>query len=175
MNIYIGVTIGVVIVLLLIYAFVNYRKLGGNFSKGLNADGLEPIIVQLEADADPDPSILLQLAENVATRQNLFHILKSYHKLNLFPDDYNNISSGAESNLVNWIAVEENLLQPPTQISLVEQIKLKEKNNTLTYYVFKFKIDPPHFSADKGWLLGVVGPYSKKSKPFDWPKVVFII
>ncbi len=173
MELYVSVIVGVVMIGLLVYAYYNYRKIGDEaFVKGINADGFEEIIKKLEAKIQLDKQMLLSLAADVATRQNLFHVLKSYHRLDLFPDDFYTIKDGAASNLANWVATEEKLNYPPSDILLVQTVAIQIKGVAGNFHVFKFKIDPPHFAATRGWMLGVVGPYYATNKPFDWPEVV---
>lgn len=47
------------------------------------------------------------------------------------------------------------------------------KDNNAIYHVFRFKINEPHWAAQNGWMLGVVGPYFDDSKPYDFPHATF--
>jgi len=58
-------------------------------------------------------------------------------------------------------------------MKLVKRVTIKYDNNNVYYYVFKFKINEPHWAAKDGWMLGVVGPYFDDSKPYDFPSGTF--
>ncbi|HXL57545.1 MAG TPA: helix-turn-helix domain-containing protein [Chitinophagaceae bacterium] len=61
----------------------------------------------------------------------------------------------------------------PSKIEFVTKEIIQEADTTFTYYVFKFKTDPPHWAAEDGWMIGCVGPYRKFDNPYAWPKGTF--
>jgi hypothetical protein len=58
-------------------------------------------------------------------------------------------------------------------MELVKKVTYKIENENVYYYVFKFRINEPHWAAKDGWMLGVVGPYFDDSKPYDFPGGTF--
>ena len=46
---------------------------------------------------------VLPFAGNILKRQMVFQLLADHNKTNIFPNEYNNLIAGAESNLVNWL------------------------------------------------------------------------
>ena len=83
--------------------------------------------------------------------------------------EYLTHEKGAESALVNWLEFPTELGIPPSEIELLEKISFDE--DALDYYVFKYRTQPPHWAAK--WMMGVSGPYSKESMPYDVPLRVF--
>jgi hypothetical protein len=41
------------------------------------------------------------------------------------------------------------------------------------YFVFRFRVKPPHWAASKGWLAGVAGPYDVTQDPTPYGRKTF--
>ncbi len=132
---------------------------------------IKPVADLVEKGQDPDPALLLELTRNSALRSILFAVLKVNKKEHLFPQEYLNFESGAETALVYWLLHPNELGQKPDEIRFVQKVSRqyprKEETGGLDYYVFKFRMKPPHFAAEYGWILGVAGPYVAESEPYD--------
>jgi hypothetical protein len=100
-------------------------------------------------------------------------MLWTIHKQDLFPRKYYNFENATESALVGWLLYPTELDTIPSKIELLKKVDLSENDSTFTYYVYRFKTDPPHWAAKNGWMLGVVGPYFSDSEPYDWSKGTF--
>jgi hypothetical protein len=93
----------------------------------------------------------------------------------LFPPEFYTIEKAAESNLANWLEFPTELGACPDEIQHLEKvsIQIEGQNNFAHYHVYKFKMNPPHWAAGHGWMLGVIGPYFDNSKPYDHPNSTF--
>ena len=93
----------------------------------------------------------------------------------LFPNEFYTIEKAAESNLANWLEFPTELGTGPDEINYLEKIAINfgSHANFFCYYVFRFLMNHPHRAAQKGWMLGVVGPYFDESKPYDHPNSTF--
>jgi hypothetical protein len=89
----------------------------------------------------------------------------------LFPDIFNTIEKGAETDLANWLEFPTELDACPDEIELEEKVIIDFDGDNLCYYVFKFRTYEPHWAAKDGWILGVAGPYFDYSKPYDFVSV----
>lgn len=125
----------------------------------------EKEIVQLED--------IIVLAQNPSTRHALFGILEQFGRTDLFPKDYFTVESSAESFLVNWLEFPTELNSAPDQIELFTKITMQENDESIEYFVYKYKKNPPAVGLSRDWMLGVIGPFGPTSKPYDIPRRIF--
>jgi hypothetical protein len=133
----------------------------------------QPLIGKLSLKEKIESADLTRLAENPSTRQALFGILDGYGRAEMFPSEYYTIEKAAESFLVNWLEFPTELNATPEKVELVTTITIVEPTETLDYFVFKYK---KFFNLEKNegaWMLGVAGPYTSASRPYDVPLRVF--
>ena len=116
---------------------------------------------------------VLKYTEDNKTRESTYQILAEHKKTELFPKEYLTIESGAESSLVNWLEFPTELDKAPDDIKYVKRVTIKFNENDIFYHVFKYMTNEPHWAAENGWMLGVVGPYFNDSKPYDFPSATF--
>lgn len=162
------------IVTFAIYRFVTVRKQNSK----LNAerfDRVKELYDKLESVQEVTEADVLPYAKNIVTRETAFQLLADHDKTNLFPNEYYNLISGAESHLSNWLEFPTELDAHPDEIEHIKRVTLDfdGKNNLVHYEVFKYRMNEPHWAAEDGWMLGVVGPYFDDSKPYDFPQSTF--
>lgn len=116
---------------------------------------------------------IFPFAKNVLTRELTFQLLVDNNKTNLFPKEYYTIEKSAESNLCNWLLFPTELDACPDEIEHVKRITIAFDGKNIFYHVFKFRVDKPHWAAEDGWMLGIVGPFFEDSKPYDFPTATF--
>jgi hypothetical protein len=138
-------------------------------------DRVKELHNKLESGQKITENDVLPFAKNILTRQTAFKLLADHNKTNLFPKEYNNLISGAESNLANWLEFPTELDACPDEIEHIKRVTIDfdGQNNFVHYEVFKCKVNEPHWAAKDGWFLGVVGPYFDDSKPYDFPHSTF--
>jgi len=112
-------------------------------------------------------------AKKIETRADFYTLLEEFHKESLFPSQYYSFEKATESVLTNWLLYPTELDTIPSKIELVKQVDIVEHDTTFIYYVLRFKTEKPHWAAKDGWMMGVVGPYFKDSKPYDWTAGTF--
>jgi len=114
-------------------------------------------------------------AKNTLTRESTFLLLQHNDLVHLFPDEFYTIEKAAESNLANWLDFPTELGTGPDEMNYLKKVTigLDEYPCSLDYYVYSFKMHDTHWAAGNGWMLGVVGPYSQDSKPYDHPGATF--
>lgn len=99
------IIIGALVVIVIV--FIIYRNIKVNKqNKKLNKqryERIKPLITKLESDESLTPEDVEPFAEQLLTREPTFHLLAEYSKLNLFPEKFNNLVSGAASNLAIWL------------------------------------------------------------------------
>ena len=133
-------------------------------------DPLESKILAGEAVA---PSEIALLAAKPHVRLLLHSMLKHYERLDLFPNEYLDQQSQAESHLVYWLCHPNELGAAPDEIELLEKATRTIEGREMDFYVFRFCTHEPHWSAGDGWTLGVAGPFYPNKVPYSAAPATF--
>lgn len=114
-------------------------------------------------------------ARNRLPREDTYKLLSYFHLSNLFPTEFYTFESSAESNLAKWLEYPTELNACPDAIEHVKQVTVHHErvHVDMQYHVYKFNVNEPNEAAARGWMLGVVGPYTNQSKPYDNPPATF--
>ncbi|MBO0823774.1 MAG: hypothetical protein J2P27_07920 [Actinobacteria bacterium] len=83
----------------------------------------------------------------------------------LIDDRWRTQLSIAEADMVRWLTFPSELGRPPTQIEHIQAFTIDEDGKPADLFLFKFRTDPPHWSADDGWMVGVSGPFRQADSP----------
>ncbi len=113
---------------------------------------------------------ILKLVTQPGLRQAVFQLLTSYGRKELFPSTYDTLEKGSESFLVTWLEFPTELGHAPDEIKLFTNVSISSDE---VYYVFQYRSQQPKWAAKLGWMIGVVGPYSSNSSPYDVPDRIF--
>jgi hypothetical protein len=174
MKIFLSVLFTIVVVIVLLYLYLLWK--GNQATKKreqIVSENLKPIISAIENNTTIDN----QVFKDPSIRISAYLTLKSYDKLHLFPKEYNNFISGAESSLAFWLLHPNELDAVPDEVEFVQKISINEKvdgqNKIADYYIFKFKVNAPHWAAEDGWMAGISGPYTDESSPYDYVSGTF--
>jgi hypothetical protein len=125
-------------------------------------------------NGDPiDSATIDSLAADPALLEPLHEFLVAIGRPELLSERYVTIDKFAASRLANWLVHPSELDTFPDQLVLLGKEDITQNDSVFTYLVFKFKKDPPHWVAEDGWMLGVVGPYLPSSSPTSWPEGTF--
>jgi len=138
-------------------------------------DRISPLYDKLQSGQSITAEEVLPYAQNLLTRESTFHLLSDHDQTSLFPTEYNTLIKGAESNLANWLEFPTELDACPDEIAHIKRVTFDfdGQNNFVHYEVFKYRVNEPHWAAEDGWILGVVGPYFDDSNPYDPPHATF--
>ena len=120
---------------------------------------IEPAVKAVKNDDDNAKNLVMKFAAFPATRNFLYDKLKEMEKTDIFPADFHTEEKVAESDLAKWLMHGNELAAAPTEIELVRKLPVNQEDKNGSIYLFKFRIDPPHWAADKGWMAGVSGPF----------------
>lgn len=167
---------GIVIVLIFVVARM-YFKISSN-RKEYNAERFKRIKVlfdKLESNDLVTPEIVLPFVADFKTRQLTFELLSEFERPDLFPEEYFTLIKSAESQLANWLEYPTELDAFPDEIEYLKRVTIDfdGQNNFVHYEVFRYRVNEPHWAADGGWILGVVGPYFDDSNPYDHARATF--
>jgi len=133
----------------------------------------EPIAYKLASGKRPNTEEIDSFTRKPEYRRDFYYLLVGYDMENLFPKRYNNFEMAAESHMVNWLKFPTELDTIPSKIELISKELIQDSDTTFTYYVFKFKTEPPHWAAKDGWMIGCVGPYKKSDISYAWARGTF--
>lgn len=171
------IIVGLIVLALAVFAVYRLVTVKRQNSK-LNAerfDRVKELYDKLESGQEITEKDVILFAKNILTRQTTFQLLADHDKTNLFPKEFNNLISSAESNLANWLEFPTELDACPDEMEHIKRVTFDfdGQNNFVHYEVFKCRVNEPHWAAKDGWFLGVVGPYFDDSKPYDFPQATF--
>lgn len=161
-----------VIITFLIYRYVSFRRESRKHNEE-KFERVKPLYDKLELSGPLAMEDVFPFSENILTRTTTYELLSSYDLQNLIPAEFNTIQKAAESYLACWLEFPTELEKIPDEIEHVEKVIIDFDGNNVIYHVYKFRTDPPHWAANNGWMLGVVGPYFDDSNPYDYPKSTF--
>jgi len=156
----------------MVYRYFAFKKESAQTHK-LRFERIQPLVEKLESGNEISQSDVLEYARDNKTREITYQILTEHKKTELFPKEYLTIESGAESSLVNWLEFPTELGKVPDDIRQLKKVTINFDGNDVFYYVFKYMTNEPHWAAQNGWMLGVVGPYFDDSKPYDFAAATF--
>lgn len=156
----------------MVYRYFAFKEESAETHK-LRFERIQPLFEKLESGNEISEADVLRYARDNKTREMTHQILAEHKKKELFPKEYLTIESGAESSLVNWLEFPTELDKAPDDIQHLKKVTIKFDGNDVFYHVFKYMTNEPHWAAENGWMLGVVGPYFDDSKPYDFPAATF--
>ena len=158
---------------------LNDNSYKAEFYQWMKSWGTYKPIQELQNLLDSDKTITEQdvypFAVKPSTRELTYQLLDEYNKTDLFPKKFYTIEKAAESNLVNWLVYPTELNAFPDELEYLQRISINsdEDDDAFHYEVFRYRINEPHWAAENGWMLGVVGPYYNESLPYDYPAATF--
>ena len=160
---YVLITIGVVVGLFVVgfVLLVLNAILASARQKKQTRAKLAPVIDAIDAGREPDPAAVRSLAADPVTRNALYDAMAGAGKAALFPPEFRTRQAYAESDLVYWLAHPNELRKAPDQIQLAQVVTMAGDAGPVEYYLFRFRMNEPHFAASKGWMAGVSGPYAR--------------
>ena len=71
----------------------------------------------------------------------------------------------AQQEMATWLAYPTELEQAPDELELLRTVEYRTPDGPCDLFVFRFRIGQPHWAADRGWMIGVAGPYPRSSQP----------
>jgi len=119
----------------------------------------------LQLGIDVAPRHIFQVAASPEMRNWLYDRLVELGKESLYPIALKTQEAFAESNLVQWLAYPTELGAAPDEIQLMDVVNIGSPERPMDYYVYRFRTFPPHWAADKDWMAGLAGPFSRREAP----------
>jgi hypothetical protein len=127
---------------------------------------MEPVTRCLSRGVAPADADVAALAGNPLARNRLHDVLVTAGRADLFPSQHLTTEAFAESDLAYWLAHANELGQAPDEIELAGRVERPlPEGGSGEFFVFRFRVNPPHWAADKGWLAGIAGPYTAGRPP----------
>ncbi len=130
---------------------------------------IAPVTEALEAGREPAGEDLERFAAEPRTRNSRLEALREHRREALFPRQYASAEAIAESDLCFWLCHPNELQQAPDEIEWMGRFTRTLEPSALRgdYFLFRFRVKPPHWAADDGWMAGVAGPHveSREAAP----------
>ena len=158
--------------LLALVAFIWWRytsvERGKNQCREKVMQLLDPLGYKLAEKEPVSSEDVAALAKKAHVRQMLYDMLKYFERLDLFPSQYLDVKSQAESALAFWLMHPNELETVPEEMELVEVLTRSLDEQTKgDFFVFRYRMPAGHWAAKNGWLLGLGGPYVKDLIPYS--------
>ena len=112
----------------------------------------------------PDP-VILRVAADASCRRAMHLSLGELRRLDRFPGEFADQRHLAEAEMVTWLMYPTELGSAPAEIELARVVELPNAGDPSDLYVFRFRTRPPHWASDKGWMIGVAGPFRRAEQP----------
>jgi hypothetical protein len=119
----------------------------------------------IKCGATPPQQAIDKVAADAEARSVLFARLGALDRLDLFPARYRTQSALAESDMVRWLMYPTELAQAPDAIEEARVVPIETNDGAADLYVYKFRTFEPHWAAEKGWMVGVAGPFVQREQP----------
>lgn len=168
MKILLGVVGGAVLLIVAVVVWLYYATAKKGERVYLDIlQKISPVAEALRAGKTPDSADVLRFAEMRETRKVLYETLLEFKRLDLFPRAHLTWEAMAEADLVLWLCHPNELGSPPDEIELMAKVPTPSATAppNSRYFVFRFRVKPPHWAANDGWMAGVAGPYPTAGEP----------
>lgn len=128
---------------------------------------INPVLDALRQDLEPAAEDVLRFAESPRTRNVLYDSLHAQNREDLFPKQFLNHDSFAESDMVFWLCHPNELGRAPDEIELMAKVSKDagEPTGWVEYFVYRYRTKSPHWASEDGWLAGVSGPIQPDLPP----------
>lgn len=124
------------------------------------------VIGALRLSLDPPDAAVFFAASRPEPRYWLFVELKALGRLDLFPSEFLNQHSFAEAELAQWLSFPTELGREPDEMEEMGTVEMPlEDGQVADLHVLRFRTVGDDWSAAKGWLAGVAGPYKRVDQP----------
>ena len=97
----------------------------------------------------------------------LYGMLEHLKRLDLFPNQYLDAISQAQTALAYWLMHPNELGDAPAEIELVESMRRDCDGESADIFVFRYRMAAGHWAATDGWLLGLAGPLPADLAPYS--------
>jgi hypothetical protein len=161
-------------VLLVGYAWLRARVVrGGRRRDEALVMAIGPVGEKLARGLPVPPEEMAAVARTPQLRVALFPILLGHKKLELFPKEYLDEASQAESQLAYWLMHPNEAGDAPEELQPVEVVTRPLRHGPHRFHVLRYRMPAGHWAAEDGWLLGIVGPFADGDAPYVGPAGAF--
>lgn len=106
-----------------------------------------------------DAALLRGLGAELETRTALYELLAGLGRLDQFPHEFTAQQQLAEGDLARWLCQPGELSGPPAAMELIKSFPVESGQEE--WYLFRYRVQEPHWASDTGWMIGVAGPYGR--------------
>jgi hypothetical protein len=115
---------------------------------------------QLKAGNPPELGLIDDVAKSAEMRRKLAGALYEAGHFELLDEKWRTQEAFAESDMVCWLTHPSELCAVPDQIEPLGKLPfLTDDVVEGLLYVYRFRVDEPHWAAKDGWMVGWAGPY----------------
>jgi hypothetical protein len=125
------------------------------------------VVSLLKLGKEIAPEDVREVAASAEMRNWLYDRLEELGKLDLYPEEFRTQEAFAESDMAGWLTFGTELGRAPDEIELMKVVSedVGAPYDIMDWYLFRYRTFPPHWSAEKGWMAGVSGPFKRQDAP----------
>lgn len=158
--IFVWIVIGVLGLLLSLFIMLWLNAIRASGVRNRQLDKMvQPAVDAAGKNLPAARELVAELAKHPGVRNHLFRKLKEIGSADIFPEHYRAIEKIAESDLARWLMHPNELRAVPDEMELVRAISVREEEKSGSVFLFRFRMNAPHWAAENGWMAGVAGPY----------------
>lgn len=139
-----------------------FRQAAGHQDPWIAAWGVLGIA---RSGAEPPADRVDAAAADPLSRMVILHGLGELGLAGLISDRWRTQLAIAEAVMVRWLALPTELGRAPDAIGHVETFTIDDEGEPADIFLFSFRTDPPHWSADRGAMAGISGPFRRTTPP----------
>lgn len=128
---------------------------------------IHPIAMRFKMKEPVTTDEIATLSAQPQYRRMLFALLNHYQRLDLLPAEAWTIEGQGAGALAYWLMHPNEMNEAPDQIEVVEKITREIKKEPATFMVYRYRMPQDHWTTNKGWHLGLAGPFFADSEPYQ--------
>lgn len=128
---------------------------------------IDPLGERLDAGEEVTAADVDAIASRPETRYLFYAGLRHMNRAELIPRNYDSEEKQAESALAYWLMHPHELQDAPAEMEHVEAVTRTLPSGERRFHIFKFRMPEGNWAAEKGWLLGIVGPLKGDEVPYE--------
>lgn len=116
---------------------------------------LGPVAEAYAGGRTPAAADVERLAADRTTRADLLDLLAEHAATDLADARWRTEEARAEADMVRWLHFPTELDAWPDEVEPAGRATVGDAR----WYVWRFRVREPHWAAEKGWMVGVSGPW----------------
>src|SRR5262245_33466102 len=128
---------------------------------------LDPIAERLSKKEPVSREEIANLSRSPQYRPMLYHFLRHFERLDLFPSEDLSVRAQGAGVLAYWLMHPNELQDAPGEMELIEEVDREVQGERGKFLVYRYRMPAGHWAEEDGWLLGLAGPFLDRETPYS--------